>query len=38
MSDHLPIWVQLNTDTEAERLDQIIAKDQSAQEAVVATR
>jgi endonuclease/exonuclease/phosphatase family metal-dependent hydrolase len=25
MSDHLPIWVQLNTDTDAERLDRIIA-------------
>lgn len=26
MSDHLPIWVQLRTDTDAERLDQIIAR------------
>ena len=25
MSDHLPIWVQLKTDTDAERLDEIIA-------------
>jgi len=25
MSDHLLIWVQLNTDTDAERLDRIIA-------------
>lgn len=26
MSDHLPIWVQLKTDTDAERLDRIIAR------------
>ncbi len=26
MSDHLPLWVQLNTDTDAEKLDEIIAK------------
>jgi endonuclease/exonuclease/phosphatase family metal-dependent hydrolase len=26
MSDHLPIWVQLKTDTDAEQLDEIIAK------------
>jgi endonuclease/exonuclease/phosphatase family metal-dependent hydrolase len=26
MSDHLPVWVQLKTDTDTERLDEIIAK------------
>lgn len=26
MSDHLPIWVQLKTDTDGERLDQIIGR------------
>ena len=26
MSDHLPIWVQLKTDTDSEKLDEIIAK------------
>lgn len=30
MSDHLPIWVQLKTDTDAERLDQIISKSKAA--------
>ncbi len=24
LSDHLPLWIQVNTDTEAERLDQLI--------------
>jgi hypothetical protein len=26
LSDHLPLWVQLNIDTEAEQLNQLIAK------------
>lgn len=30
MSDHLPIWVQLKTDTDAERLDQIISRGKAA--------
>lgn len=38
LSDHLPIWVQLKTDTEAERLDQIIARDRAAQAAAGAGR
>jgi hypothetical protein len=24
LSDHLPLWIQINTDTESERLDQIL--------------
>jgi len=24
ISDHLPLWIQLNTDTEGEKLDQIV--------------
>ena len=24
LSDHLPLWVQLNTDNDAEQLDQIL--------------
>lgn len=31
MSDHLPIWVQLKTDTDTERLDQIIARSTTAE-------
>lgn len=30
MSDHLPIWVQLRTDTDAEQLDEIIARKKKA--------
>ncbi|MEZ4232417.1 MAG: endonuclease/exonuclease/phosphatase family protein [Polyangiaceae bacterium] len=26
LSDHLPLWVQINTDIEAERLDQLLAR------------
>lgn len=36
MSDHLPIWVQLKTDTDAERLDQIIAKSKPARAVATA--
>ncbi len=36
MSDHLPIWVQLRTDTDAERLDEIIAKSRAAGAAAAA--
>jgi hypothetical protein len=24
LSDHLPLWIQINTDTEVERLDQVL--------------
>jgi endonuclease/exonuclease/phosphatase family metal-dependent hydrolase len=30
MSDHLPVWVQLNTDTDTEQLDRIISKSEEA--------